>query len=87
MTQWRLRLSAYDKHVHAFGPEQQEGMWEAACKHSVPVNFMAECPDDVPTCTSCVIEFASALAARQEDRNAAIAAANQAEFNRSTQRA
>lgn len=80
MTQWRLRLSSYDRQVHSFSPEQGETTWAAACGHSAPVNFLAECPDALPTCTPCLIQFGGTVAARQEVQRAAIAAGVQEEF-------
>jgi hypothetical protein len=80
VTAWELRLSAYDKQVHAFAPEQGASMWEASCRHSVPIKFMAECPDQLPTCPPCLVVVGHVVAARQEAQRPVIAAAVRQEF-------
>lgn len=80
MTEWRLRVSGYDKQVHAFLPEQPAATWAAACSHSAPVSFLAECPDDCPTCVQCLIKFGDTVATRQENQMPAIRAGLQEQF-------
>ncbi|ANZ35201.1 hypothetical protein BBK82_03075 [Lentzea guizhouensis] len=74
MTEWQLRLSAYDRQVHAFDSGQREDFWEALCSHTVPANFMAECPEKQPSCLPCLIKIGELVATRQEGRRAEIAA-------------
>lgn len=80
MTQWQLRLSGYDKKVHAFTRGQPVSTWTAACKHAAPVNFLAECPDECPTCTACLIEFGHTVEARQVSQRSVIVAGVHKEF-------
>jgi len=73
VTEWQLLVSGYDKKVHAFTFGQPSTTWTAACLHAAPVNFLAECPDDCPTCVPCLIEFGHTVQARQSARRGAIA--------------
>jgi hypothetical protein len=69
-----LRVSGYDRQIHAFELPQGDATWAALCQHSAPVDFLAKTLAQHPTCVECLIEFGHTVAARQERQRPAIAA-------------
>jgi hypothetical protein len=62
-----VRLSANDKTIHAFDPNQAgKAVWRAECGDSVPVIEIRAATQQTPTCIPCLITFGTAEADRQD---------------------